>query len=181
MKLENLSDLPIALTDIETTGDVPGVHEILEIGVIIFDQKTQKIIDTLDIKVKPKHLETALPIAMERNSFNEAEWANAVSLEEAMGIFSEKTKGCIFSAFNNTFDWGFIAEAFQTTGVLNQMDYHRLDVLTMAWQKGMKEKASWSLKNTCKWLELEPEPDPHSAFNGAKTVFEVFKKLNPIN
>jgi DNA polymerase III alpha subunit (gram-positive type) len=177
----DLSTRPIAITDLETSGDIPISHEILEIGLILFDPKTFKILDTLDIRVKPTHIETALPIALAVNTFNEKDWENAVSLDVAMQMYSNKTKGAIFCAFNNTFDWPFMQEAFRTTGVKNEMDYHRLDVLTMAWDKGLKNQQSWSLKNTCKWLEVQTEPEPHSAFKGVGVIFEVFKKLNPLS
>ena len=48
--LEKLNERPIAMTDLETSGDVFGIHEILEIGLVVFDQNNFEIIDTLNIK-----------------------------------------------------------------------------------------------------------------------------------
>jgi len=46
----DLSNKPIAMTDLETTGDIFAIHEILEIGLVLFEQKTFKIIDTFETK-----------------------------------------------------------------------------------------------------------------------------------
>ena len=172
-----MNERKIAMTDLETSGDVFGVHEILEIGLVVFDQKTFEILDTLNIKTKPLNIENAKPAALERNGYNEKDWKGAVSLEEAIKEYAEKTKECIFCAYNATFDWGFMNDAFRKTGVKNEMDYHRLDVLSLAWYKGMKDKEKWSLKTACEMWGILPEPEPHNALNGAMTAYELFKKL----
>ena len=173
----NLNKLPLAFTDLETTGSVFGEHEILEIGLALVDQVSLQVLDTMNIKVKPLHIEKAVPAALERNSYKLEEWAGASPLKEAMEKYAEKTKGAIFCAYNATFDWGFINEAFRKTGVEDGMDYHRLDILTLAWAKGMKEKEKWSMKVACEMFGVPPEADPHRALNGAMTCFELYKKL----
>src|SRR3989344_7910336 len=175
--LGKLNERPIAMTDLETSGSIFGVHEILEIGLVVFDQKTFEILDTLDVKVRPEHIENAVPVALERNGYKPENWKEAVSLAEAMKIYGAKTKGAMFCAYNATFDWGFINNAFYTTGTKDEMDYHRLDLLSIAWERGMKEKDKWSLKTACEMFGVSPEPDPHTALNGAMTAYELFKKL----
>jgi len=174
----SLNDTLIAMTDLETSGDVFGLHEILEIGVVVFNQKNFEIIDTLNIKVKPLNIKNAIPAALERNGYNEKDWSEAVSLGEAMEKYAEKTTGCIFSAYNATFDWGFVNTAFKQTKVQNKMDYHRLDVLSIAWEKGLKNSPKWNLSVACEIFGVLPEPMPHSALNGAMTAYELFKKLS---
>jgi DNA polymerase III alpha subunit (gram-positive type) len=177
VNVKNISEAKIAMTDLETSGDVFGVHEILEIGLVLFDQKTFEILDTLEVKIKPEHIENAAPAALERNGYNEKDWEGAVSLEEGMKKYAEKTKGAIFCAYNATFDWGFMNDAFRKTGVVNEMDYHRLDLLSLAWQKGLKDEKSWSLKTACGLFGVPPEPDVHGALNGAMTAYELYKKI----
>lgn len=167
----------IAMTDLETSGDVFGVHEILEIGLVVFDQKTFEIVDKYEVKIKPHNINNAVPAALERNGYNEKDWQNAVELEEGLKIYAEKTKDCIFCAYNATFDWGFVNDAFRRTGVKNEMDYHRLDLLTLAWERGLKNEKSWSLKTACGLFGVPPEPDVHGALNGAMTAYELYKKI----
>jgi DNA polymerase III epsilon subunit-like protein len=171
----------IAMTDLETSGDIPGFHEILEIGLVVFDQDTFEIIDTYDQKVKPEHMENNIPRALEYNGYNEKDWQNTISLEDAMKIYGEKTKDCVFCAYNVSFDWGFVHDAFVKTGVFDPMstfeNHNRLDMLSIAYIKGLKDKNSLSLKTACEFFGVPPEPLPHSALNGAMTAYELFKKL----
>lgn len=169
---------PIAITDVETTGLDPSVHEIIEIGLVLVDQKTLEIIDTLDIKVKPEHLETADPAALEINGYNDGDWQKALTLQGAMQLYEEKTREAIFCAHNATFDWPFILEAFRRTGVKDQMDYHRLDSFTIAWLK-LRDSGleTFSLRRVAKFLGIKEEPLPHRAINGAMIAYEIFKKL----
>ena len=171
----------IAMTDLETTGDVFGVHEILEIGLVVFNQDTLEILDTLNIKTKPLNVENAVPAALERNGYKKENWQDAVSLEEAIKIYTEKTQECVFCAYNVSFDWGFISDAFRRTKIQNPMstfeNHDRLDLLSIAWEKGLKNENSFSLKSACKLFGVPPEPEPHNALNGAMTAYELFKKI----
>lgn len=175
--LGKLNKRAIAMTDSETTGSVFGLHEILEVGLVVFDQNTFEIFDTLNIKVKPLHIENAVPAALERNGYNEKDWKDAGTLKEAIKMYVEKTKDCIFCAYNATFDWGFMNEAFRKTEIQDKMDYHRLDLLSVAWARGMDKNEKWNLKTACEMFGVPPEPDPHNALNGAMTAYELFKKL----
>lgn len=175
--LGQLNKRRIAMTDLETTGDVFGVHEILEIGLVVFDPENFEIYDSINIKVKPEHIENAVPAALERNGYRSEDWRGAISLREAVQIYAGKTKDCVFCAYNATFDWGFLSDALKQTGTKNLMDYHRLDLLSIAWERGLKNESSWSLKTACKIFGVEPEPEPHNALNGATTAHKLFKKL----
>src|SRR6185369_17413366 len=158
----NFKESPIAMTDLETSGDVFSVHEILEIGLVVFDQKTFEILDTMNVKVKPEHIENALDVALERNGYKEENWKEAISLEEAIKIYKEKTQHAIFCSYNVSFDWGFICEAYQKAGIQNPMNtpenHDRIDMLTLAWAKGLKDSPSLSLKSACKMFGVPPEP-----------------------
>lgn len=175
------SERKIAMTDLETSGDIFGVHEILEIGLVVFDPNTFEIVDTYNQKVRPIRIENAVPVALEYNGYNEKDWKEAISLDKAIKIYSEKTQECVFCAYNVAFDWGFISDAFRKVGIENPMstreNHDRLDMLSIAWEKGLKNEDSFSLKTACKFFDIEPEPEPHSALNGAMTAYKLFKKL----
>lgn len=170
------------MTDLETSGDVFGVHEILEIGLVVFDPNTLEIADTYSQKIKPVHIENAVPAALEYNGYSGKDWRDAINLEEAIKIYAQKTQQCIFCAYNATFDWGFINEAFRKTSIQNPMstknNHDRLDLLSIAWERGLKSKESFSLKSACEIFKIPPEPMPHNALNGAMTAYELFKKLS---
>ena len=118
---------------------------------------------------------------MERNGYNEEAWREAIDLGMALKEYTEKTKDCIFCAYNVSFDWAFINENLYRYKIPNPMstreNHDRLDVLTLAWERGLKNEKSLSLQNACRFFGVEPEPEPHSALNGAMTAYELFKKL----
>jgi len=169
---------PIAITDVETTGLDFAIQEIIEIGLVVINQKTLEIINTLDVKVKPEHIETADEFAIKLNGYNETDWKNAITLKEAMSIYGGKTKDAIFCAHNMTFDWSFIFEAFRKTDVKDQMDHHRIDLFTMIWMKLQNSKCEkFSLNEAAKRLGVSEEPMPHRGINGAMTAYKIYKKL----
>jgi len=173
----NLKDRNIAITDIETSGDIFTENEILEIGLVLVNSKTLEIIDTLNVKVKPEHIENAVPAALERNGYKEENWKEAVSLKEAMEQYASKTKDAIFYAYNVSFDWGFMNEAFRKTGVKNLMDYHRIDLMSMVYLKFRDQLNSLSFNSISKLIGIPEEPMPHMALNGAKQAYYLLKSL----
>lgn len=173
----NFQERNIAITDLETSGDVFGVHEILEIGLVVVSPKNLKIIDTFNIKVKPEHIENAVPAALERNGYVKEDWKDAVSLKEAIEQYALKTKDAVFYAYNASFDWGFVNDAFKKTGVKNQMDYHRLDLMSMAYIKYKDKLTNISLNSISDLIGIPKEPMPHTALNGAMQAYYLLKSL----
>jgi DNA polymerase III epsilon subunit-like protein len=171
-------DRPLAFTDIESTGLDVLTHEIIEIGLVVADQRTLAVIDELEVKVRPDSIELASPEALKVNGYRPEDWQDAVSLGEAMSVYAVKTAEAIFVAHNVTFDWSFIDMAFRLTGVRNGLDYHRLDILTMAWQKLRHSGlAKYNLNEIAKFVGAPGEPMPHRALNGARNAYEVFIRL----
>ncbi len=169
---------PIAFTDVETSGLDPQRHEIIEIGLVLVNQKTGEVIEILDVKVKPEHIETADEAALKINGYNEADWQDAVSTIEAITLYGEKAKNAIFCSHNVTFDWSFIAEAFKKAGLKSPLDYHRLDLFTLIWSKTKGSNIeSFSLSKVAQFLGLPEEPLPHRAINGARTAHEIYRRM----
>lgn len=183
---------PLAITDIETTGFDAQIHEIIELGLVLVDQKSLKVLDEFEVKIKPQHIKTASEKALKVNGYNKLDWLEAVDLKEAMKIYSKKTNpvrsrisngagNAIFLAHNSFFDWSFITEAFKSTGVEDYTDYHRLDLFSIAWSrnriKQLKGLTKFNLSEMCKYFGIEPESMPHRAINGARKELEVLKKL----
>ncbi len=172
----NLSSRNIAITDIETSGDIFGVHEILEIGLVLVHPKTYEIIDTLSVKIKPDQIQNAVPAALERNGYSEEKWKGAITLQEGMEMYSHKTRDAIFYAYNVSFDWGIMRHAFHTTGVKDMMDYHRIDLMSIAYSK-YRDAESLSFNTISTRAGIPPEPMPHSALNGAMQGYYLLKHL----
>ena len=69
ISLNNLKEAPLAFTDLETTGDIFTKHEILEIGLVVVNQKTLEVIDELNLKIKPLYIENVVPAALAKNGY----------------------------------------------------------------------------------------------------------------
>ncbi|MBI2454336.1 MAG: 3'-5' exonuclease [Parcubacteria group bacterium] len=170
---------PLAITDVETTGFDSGIHEIIEIGLVVADQKNLKVLDEWTVKVKPKKIKTAAEKALKVAGYSKLGWVNAVGLKEAMEVYSKKTKNAIFLAQNSFFDWSFLSQAFKETGVEDYTDYHRVDLFSIGWSKSkeLSKLKEFTLKSMCQYFGIPPEPLPHRALNGAKKALEVLRKL----
>lgn len=171
--------MKLCITDLETSGLNPLIHEILEIGFIIADSETHKIYGKFNFKCLPHNLKTAFKKALEVNGYNAKEWQkDGIPLKDALLFFAKASEGCIFMGQNPTFDWGFLEVGFNKYNIEHQLNYHKLDSLSMAYIKIPHSKMqSWSLKSICTYLGISPEPIIHRAINGAEKCFEVYKKL----
>ncbi len=171
---------PLAFIDIETTAIDRDRGEIIELGVVLTKMKDGAlcVIDELDLKIQPKHIETADPQALRVNGYNEADWLFAVSLEEAMKAFVEKTRGAIFLAHNITFDLPYIEKALKDTGLDHDLHFHKIDTLSLAFGilHTSGDLGKLSLRMLCEQFGIENKK-AHSAFADAYATYEVFKKL----
>ena len=62
--------------------------------------------------------------------------------------------------------------------IANNMHYHKLDTISVAWAKLHKDPSleHFSLRELCKRFGIENE-HPHSALSDARATFELYKKL----
>lgn len=166
-----------AFIDIETTGINVLEHEIIEIGCIITTPKL-KIIEEFELKIKPEHIENADPVALKINHYNANDWNSAYAFREAIEILLKKTKDCIMVGQNVAFDSGFLEFSFAKINLPNDMHYHKLDTISIAWAKLNKEKdfEHFSLREMCKRFKIKNE-NPHSALSDARATYKLYKKL----
>jgi DNA polymerase III epsilon subunit-like protein len=169
----------LAFIDLETTGTDPWIHEILEIGCVLCEgEAPYKIIEELELKVQPKHIETASIEALRINGYDESAWLFAVTLKEAMEHLSRVCDGAIMIGHNVAFDWGFIANALGTEGVPDPFFYAKLD--TKSFALGIigtrSDRSSLSLTELADVLNLKNER-AHTALADARICYEAYKIL----
>ncbi len=170
--------MKIALTDIETTGLDPTKHEIIEIGCVVFDSKTLEVLDEIDIKVRPQHIETGDPKAFAVNGYNAEEWEFAVDPRVALSDYIARTAGCNFMAYNYHFDLSFLEFAAREQGLKFEFGRPSVDLLSLAMAKVPHGKVgSWSMKTICTYFRLPPESKVHRALSGAQKEFELYKAM----
>lgn len=167
----------LAFIDIETTGLDVIKHEIIEIGCVITTPKLE-VIEKFELKIKPKKIKNAEPISLKITHYNKENWVNAYFLEEALKILSERAKDCIMVGQNVSFDSAFLEYAFLKINLKNNMHYHKLDTISIAWAKLYKKRdiSHFSLREMCKYFDIKNE-NPHSALSDAYATYELYKKL----
>lgn len=176
----------LAFVDTETTGTMPGKHELLEIGIVITEaEPPYKIQDTLNIMVKPERIEDAQPEALQVNHYNEAEWENALSEKEAMDQFTYKVRGCSIWGWLISFDRAFLEPAMNRAG--HSLDsagidflWYDLKVLFIQWAMLVNRedefKPRFGLNTARKAFNIENE-DAHRALSDAVTTYQMFTAL----
>jgi DNA polymerase III epsilon subunit family exonuclease len=171
---------PLAFIDVETTGIDLETHEIIELGVVIAKRKdgALTVTDQLEVKIAPLHIERADPTALRINGYNDADWLFAVSVQDAMRSFVEKTAGAVFVAHNALFDYGFIQAALKHTGLESQMHFHKIDTISLALGvlHDTEDINRFSLGALCEYYGIENKR-AHSAYADAYATYELFKKL----
>lgn len=167
----------LAFLDIETTGLDVDRHEIIEIGCVL-TKPNLTIIEEFELKIKPERIENADPAALRVNGYEPAAWVFAHSLPQAMKILSEKAAEAIMVAHNLSFDFSFLDRAFARAGLANNLHYHKLDTISLAWAKLHQDPNidRFSLRELCLRFNIE-NPHAHSALSDARATYELYKKL----
>lgn len=181
----NFFQKPLAFIDVETTGRSASDGEICDIGVIVVDHQTlqsktefaSKILVTNPLGKSESELNFS-----GYNSFTFDSWKNAPPLVEVMKQVADITAGCIPIGWNSSFDREFVDQAFFTAQVESQLEYHWLDVMSLAYElladqfrTGIISKPS--MEEVSKFIGLPPEPKPHIGINGAKNELMVYREL----
>lgn len=182
--MTQIKEQNLAFIDVEMTGLNPDLHEILSVGVVLVRQEWARetpsfeIIEELELKVKPEHIQNADPVSLKVNKYDPVDWTSAISLKEAMEILSKKTEGAIMVGHNVAFDYLFLDKAFRRAGYENKMHYHKLDTVSIAFAKlhGNKDIGRFSLQNLTEHFKIENK-NIHTALGDARATLELYKKL----
>jgi len=162
--------------DTETTGLNPGEHEIIEIAIIT--EYADGGVVRWSSKVRPAHIETAHPKALEINGYNEEAWGDAPSQRNIAALVHQHLQGAVVVGHNVKFDIGFIQEMFEQHGIDHRWVHRdQIDTITLVrehlFPTGLK---SASLDNTRRWLGWSLE-GAHSALKDAEDCMRLRHSL----
>jgi DNA polymerase III epsilon subunit-like protein len=172
-----MSNLPkdrdLLVLDIETSGLDPEEHEILSFAAFNVAKGFHYY-----FKIKPRHIETAHPRALEVNGYTEEDWADALEPEEALERINKLMKGKIYLGQNIPFDLGFIRAALEKYGIKSKLGRRHVDTMTLAYEHlvpiGIK---SISLAAICDFLDITND-GAHQADADVFRTYEVYRKLH---
>lgn len=179
---KDFCDRPLIVTDFETTGYHPQFHDIIEIGALRVCQSTLDYYhgDVFERKIKIQHWDTVQLAALKVNGYTDECWADAVDLKEALRDFRHFANDGIFCAWNITFEYRFLCEAFERAEMenifLERRYSHHIDIPSIVWSQ-YPESKSMSYDKIAMKLGIHPEEKPHKAINGALQDLRMLRVL----
>lgn len=180
-------DWILAHIDIETTGLIPGYHELVDIGIVYTDLDGN-VLEKFYRKIMPEHLDRVDPGAVRVNGFNPEVWheRGAVSAGEALHAllrferehFSERK--ILRVAYNSKFDAAFLDHLYRSHGEeFDQPNYSYfwLDIPSMAWVLDYRQLRLTELAEA---LDVEPSPSSpleHTGLADAEANVRIYRAL----
>ena len=179
-------DWLLAHVDVETTGLVPGFHEMIDIGIVMTDLDGG-IIDSLFLRIQPQHPERLSEGAFKVNAFNPERWKKLQAFSPAAAVdsiikFHNRVAGdkqVLMVAFNSHFDAAFLDHLFRSVNKTwrELYFYFILDIPSMAWGLGFRDL---TVKQIMEQYSIADEPhvaEQHTGITGAKKNVRVYQAL----
>ena len=176
----------LAFVDVETTGLVPGYHEMIDIGVVITDLDGAEQ-GQLFLRIQPEYPERTQEGARAVNAFDVERWreldalSNGEAVEQIVSFHRDTAgdKNVLMVAFNSHFDAAFLDHLFRASERSWRELYHYfiLDLPSMAWSQGMRGLTGQSLAET---LGVNDEPhvaDQHTGITGALLNARIYRVI----
>lgn len=176
----------LAFLDIETTGLVPGWHEMIDLGLVVADLEGVPL-DSLFLRIQPEHPERTSEGARHVNAFDPARWRELGALGPSAAVdslvrFQRRVAGerdVMLVAFNSWFDTAFLDHLFRGAGRSWRELYHYfvMDVPSMAWSLGYRGLTGSELSTA---LGVPDEPhvaEEHTGLTGARLNARLYRAL----
>jgi DNA polymerase III epsilon subunit-like protein len=176
----------LAFIDVETTGLVPGWHEMIDIGIVMTDVRGA-VMDSLFLRIQPRYPDRLSEGARAVNAFDAARWRSSGALLPGAAVqrileFHRRVAGArptLMVAFNSQFDAAFLDHLFRGSGSTWREMYHYfvLDIPSMAWGLGLRDLTGSALAQR---LNVPDEPhvaEDHTGLTGAMLNVRIYQAL----
>lgn len=128
----NKNKYPLLFVDIETTHLASTTGEIIEIA-IIKEHRDGKI-EHFHSKVKPSHIHTASPRALEVNHYIPLEWKDAPTWKEVAPVVAKWLNYGVIVGHNVSFDWNYIDHHCRLAKVEQRISFSKIDTQSLCWE-----------------------------------------------
>ena len=167
----------ITVIDTETTGLKLQEHEIIEIACLTFELKDKNvnILSEYEAKIKPQHIHTATPKALEINGYRPELWDNALNSDEVMGAVNQiiANSDLLMGHFLE-FDIDFIKKTFTE----NNIQYIKFPLyIDTKFNAAILNTKRTSLDFLCKYLNIKFKGRAHTALTDCQRTLKLFEKL----
>ncbi|MEE2923837.1 MAG: 3'-5' exonuclease [bacterium] len=166
----NLDDVKFCVFDLETTGGVPPLHRVIEIGAC--KMVGGEVIETYEALVDPQR---PIPDYVKKlTGIKNKDLANARDLREVLQEFVKFSEGCVLVAHNASFDVNFInSECTRTLG--KPIDAPNLCTLKMS-KFLVRECSSHKLEAMAEFFKVDLGPR-HRALGDATMTAQILVHL----
>ena len=176
----------LAFVDVETTGLIPGHHEMIDIGIVMTDLSGNEL-GELFVRIQPEYPERTDDGARAVNAFDADRWRELQALSKQEAIERILTfrneiagdKNVLMVAFNSHFDTAFLDHLFRSQERSWRELYHYfvLDLPSMAWSLGIHGLTGSNISSK---LGIEDEPHVaklHTGITGARLNARIYRAL----
>jgi DNA polymerase III alpha subunit (gram-positive type) len=176
----------LAFVDVETTGLIPGHHEMIDIGIVMTDLSGNEL-GELFVRIQPEYPERTDDGARAVNAFDADRWRELQALSKYQAIEKILTfrneiagdKNVLMVAFNSHFDTAFLDHLFRSQERSWRELYHYfvLDLPSMAWSLGIHGLTGPNISGK---LGIEDEPhvaELHTGITGARLNARIYRAL----
>ena len=155
--------------DIETTGLVSGVDEILEIAAVKY--RDNNIVDTFSSLVKVN----SIPAFIEKlTGINDKMIKEAPTIDNIIKEFYDFIGDDILAGYNVNFDINFLYDnLFETTGI--ELKNNFIDIMVIA-KRVLKDLDKYSQENVAKYYNINTD-NLHRALDDCKVCSMIFDNL----
>ena len=176
----------LAFLDVETTGLVPGYHEMIDLGLVMTDTEGVPI-DSLFIRIQPEHPDRTSAGAREVNAFDVDRWRELDALAPSAAVDSlvsfhgrvAEDRTVLLVAFNSWFDAAFMDHLFRSQESSWRTLYHYfvLDIPSMAWALGYRDLTGTELARRLGVADEPHAAEQHTGITGAMLNVRLYQAL----
>jgi DNA polymerase III epsilon subunit-like protein len=175
--MKSYKDRYLAWVDLETTGLDPQQHEIIEVGIVVYDHLNDQVLKEFDAKVKPTRLETASEEALAINGYAANPKAYKKGLRSTLIKLNNLMDGCILAGHNVPFDIAFLNKNLGDLGIKPKFDRRWIDTMSLAWAACYNNPLNGlSLKDLCDRFSIS-NVGAHSALTDCHRTLSAYKCL----
>ena len=179
-------DWLLAHIDVETTGLLPGYHEMIDIGIVMTNLDGI-VIDSLFLRIQPDYPERLSPGAFAVNAFDANNWNDLGALTIMHAVYRiisfheglSGGKNVLMVAYNCQFDTAFLDHLFRSAGrSWREMYYYFvLDIPSMAWGLGLRDLTSQTFMQLCNITDEPHRAELHTGITGAMKNVRIYRAL----
>ena len=181
----------IAHLDVETTGLVPGYHEMIDAGFVYTDLDGD-VVDQLFVRIQPEFPERQSAGAQKVTGFDVEKWKarKALSTHDAIErIFEFHTRVAagrhvLLATFNSQFDTAFLDAFLRRENRTWREMYHYfvLDIPSMAWSLGIRDLTYAGVSARLGVQDESHDTEDHTGIADAMLnvrIYQALLKLQP--